>query len=69
MNEDNSIFLFKINDHRDGEQNESPIIQVETLSDLLHSLDTQNFMGLDCFHPRVLIELLGELTKPLSFIY
>lgn len=26
-------------------------------------------MGLDGFHPRELIELLGELTKPLSVIY
>lgn len=56
MNEGNFICIFKINYHRD--QNEDPIIQVETVNDLLHYLYTQNSMGLDCTHPKVLTELL-----------
>ncbi|GAB0175753.1 mitochondrial enolase superfamily member 1 [Grus japonensis] len=39
------------------------------ISDLLHHLDTHKSMGLDGIHPRVLRELVGVLTKPLSMIY
>ncbi|PKU43522.1 hypothetical protein llap_6178 [Limosa lapponica baueri] len=34
------------------------------VSELLHHLDTQNSMGLDGIHPRVLKELAEVLTKP-----
>ncbi|PKU34200.1 hypothetical protein llap_15501 [Limosa lapponica baueri] len=54
---------------KDGEQNNTPIIQEEVVNDLLMHLDTHNSMGLDGIHPRVLRELAGELTKPLSIIY
>ena len=53
----------------DGEQNEAPIIQGEIVSDLLHHVDTQNSMGPDGIHPRVLRELVEVLTKPLPIIY
>ncbi|KAK4827767.1 hypothetical protein QYF61_021512 [Mycteria americana] len=54
---------------RDGEQNEAPIIQGEMVSDLLHHSDTHKSMGPDWIHPRVLRELVGVLTEPLSIIY
>ncbi|KAK4811340.1 hypothetical protein QYF61_024476 [Mycteria americana] len=54
---------------RDGDQNGSPIIQGEMVSDLLHHLDTHKSMGPDEIHPRVLKELAEVLTKPLSIIY
>ncbi|KAK4810884.1 hypothetical protein QYF61_013292 [Mycteria americana] len=53
----------------DGDQNGSPIIQGEMVSDLLHHLDTHKSMGPDEIHPRVLKELAEVLTKPLSIIY
>ncbi|KAK4820687.1 hypothetical protein QYF61_003607 [Mycteria americana] len=54
---------------RDRDQNGAPIIQGEKVSDLLHHLDTHKSMGPDEIHPRVLKELAGVLTKPLSIIY
>ncbi|KAK4830657.1 hypothetical protein QYF61_012537 [Mycteria americana] len=54
---------------RDRDQNEAPIIQGETVNDLLHHLDTHRPMGPDGIHPRVLRELAEVLTKPLSIIY
>ena len=46
-----------------------PTFQEETVSDLLHHIDTHKSMGLDGIHPRALKELAGVLTKPLSIIY
>jgi len=46
-----------------------PIIQEETVNDLLCHLKTFKSMGLDGIHPRVLRELVEELAKPLSIIY
>ncbi|PKU44832.1 rna-directed dna polymerase from mobile element jockey-like [Limosa lapponica baueri] len=53
----------------DGDQKNPPIIQKEQVNGLLLHLDTHKSMGLDGIHPRVLRELAGELTKPLSIIY
>jgi len=39
------------------------------VSDLLHHLDTHKSMGLEGFHPRVLMEMAEVLTKPLAIIY
>jgi len=44
-------------------------MQREMVSDLLHHLDTHKSMGPDGIHPRVLMELVEVLTKPLSIIY
>ncbi|KFQ12409.1 hypothetical protein N330_12757, partial [Leptosomus discolor] len=44
-------------------------IKKEVVSDLLHHLDAHKSMGPDGLHPRVLKELAGVLTKPLSIIY
>jgi len=54
---------------RDGEQKETPKIQGEMVSDLLHHIDTHKSMGPEGIHPRVLKELADVLTKPLSIIY
>jgi len=54
---------------REEEQNKPPIIQEEAVNDLLCHLDTHKSMGPDGIHPRVLRELVEELTKPLSIIY
>ncbi|PKU41317.1 rna-directed dna polymerase from mobile element jockey-like [Limosa lapponica baueri] len=56
-------------EHRDREQNEAPIIQGETVSDLLHNLDTKKSMRLDGIHPRVLRKLVKVLTQPFFIIY
>ncbi|KAF1454703.1 putative RNA-directed DNA polymerase from transposon X-element, partial [Spheniscus demersus] len=52
-----------------GEQDEPPIIQEEAVNNLLRHLDAHKSMGPDGIHPRVLRELVEELTKPLSIIY
>lgn len=44
-------------EHRDGEQNEAPIIQGEIVSGLLHHLFTHKSMGLERNHPKVVREL------------
>ncbi|PKU42713.1 rna-directed dna polymerase from mobile element jockey-like [Limosa lapponica baueri] len=54
---------------KDGEQNNTPIIQEEVVNDLIMHLDTQKSMGPDEIHPRVLRDLAGQLTKPPSIIY
>jgi len=54
---------------REGEQNKPPLIQKESVNDLLCHLDTHKSMGLDGIHPRVLRELAEELAKTLSIIY
>jgi len=56
-------------EYREGEWNKSPIIQEESINDLLCHLDTYQSLGLDGIHPRVLRELVEELAKPLSIIY
>ena len=52
-----------------GEQTEPPIIQEETVRDLLLQLDCHKCMGLDEIHPRVLRELAEVIAEPLSIIY
>ena len=52
-----------------GWENDPPAIQEEIVSDLLHHIDIHKSMGPDGIHPRVLKELAGVLTKPLSIIY
>ena len=49
-------------------ENDPPAIQEETVSDLLHHIDTHKSMGPDGIHLRVLKELAGVLTKLLSII-
>jgi len=51
-----------------GEQNKSPAIQKEPISDLLIHLDCHKSMGPDGIHLRVLLELAEMLSKPLSVI-
>ncbi|KFV58851.1 hypothetical protein N328_03597, partial [Gavia stellata] len=46
-----------------------PVIQGKMVSNLLYHLDTQNSMGPDGIHPRVLRDLARVLAKPLSIIY
>lgn len=53
---------------RDGEQNAAPIIQWETVTGLLHPLDTHKAVGLKEIHPDVLRELAEVLSEPLSII-
>jgi len=47
----------------------APIIQEETVNDLLRYLGTHKSMGLNGIHPRVERELTEELAKTLSIIY
>ncbi|KFP86540.1 hypothetical protein N311_10943, partial [Apaloderma vittatum] len=46
-----------------------PTIHEEMVRDVLLHIDVHKSMGLDGFHPRVLRQLAGVLTKPLSIIY
>ena len=50
-------------------ENDPLAIQEETVSDLLHHIDTHKSMGPDGIRPRVLKELAGVLAKLLSIIY
>jgi len=54
---------------REGVRTKPPIIQEETVNDLLCHLDTYKSLGTDGIHPRVLRALAEELAKPLSIIY
>ncbi|KFP57230.1 hypothetical protein N322_11630, partial [Cariama cristata] len=54
---------------RGGEQNNPPIIQEEAVSDLILHLDTNNSMGPDGIHSRILKELADVLAKLLCIIY
>ncbi|KAF4795392.1 hypothetical protein TURU_093178 [Turdus rufiventris] len=54
---------------RDGEQNRPLVIQGEAVSELLRHSDVDKSMGTDRIHPRMMCELVEELTKPLSIIY
>ncbi|KAJ7397707.1 hypothetical protein BTVI_132821 [Pitangus sulphuratus] len=49
---------------RDRKPNSAPVIQEETVSDLLSHLDPHKSVESDGIHPRV----MRELTKPLSII-
>ena len=53
----------------DGEQNNSPVIQMETVAGLLHHLDCHKYVGTDKIHLRVLRELAEVIPKLLSTIY
>jgi len=52
----------------DGEQNEHPMIQVETVRGLLFHLDCHKSMELDGIHVRVLKELVDMKAKLLTII-
>lgn len=54
---------------RKEEQNEDPIIQVETVGNLLLHFNAHKSMRLYGTHPGILKELTGELYKPLFIIY
>lgn len=47
----------------------TPVIQEEAVSNLLSHLDAQKSMRPDGIHPRVMREVVEELTKLLSMIY
>ncbi|KAF4805155.1 RNA-directed DNA polymerase from mobile element jockey-like protein [Turdus rufiventris] len=51
------------------EQNGPPVIQEETVRELLSCLDVYKSMGPDGIHPKLMRELPAELAKPLSIIY
>ena len=50
-------------------QNTPPVIQVETVRELLLHLDCYKSIGWARLHPRVLRELAGVIAEPLSAIY
>ena len=50
-------------------QDTPPVIQVETVRELLLHLDCHKSMGPDTLHPRVLKELAGVTAKLVSAIY
>ena len=52
-----------------GEQTKPPMIQEETVRDLLLQLDYHKSTGPDEIHTRVLRELVEEIAKLLSIIY
>ena len=52
----------------DATQNTSPVIQVETVRELLH-LDCHKSTGPEGLHSRVLRELVGVIAEPLSALY
>lgn len=54
---------------RDREQKRHPVIQEGAVSDLLCHLDAYKSMGLVWTHPRVMRELVEELTNSLFIIY
>lgn len=54
---------------KDKEQSETPIIENETVSKLLHHLGPQKSLGQDRTHPWILTELAGVLTKPQCIIF
>lgn len=54
---------------RDSEQNTNPVIQEDTISDMLSHLDALMSMGPVGIHPRMMSKLAEELTKPLSITY
>ena len=53
----------------DAMQNTPPVIQVETVRELLLHLDCHKSMGPDRLHPRVLRELAGVIAELLLAIY
>ena len=53
----------------DGAQNTLPVIQVETVRELLLHLDCCMSKGADGLHPQVLRELAGVIAELLSAIY
>jgi len=53
----------------DGMQNLPPVIQVETVRELLHHVDCHKSMGLAGIHPRMLREQVGVIAEPLSTIH
>lgn len=53
----------------DSGRESPPVIQEETVRDLLLHLECHKSMGPDRLHPRVLRELAEVIAKPLSTIY
>ncbi|KAJ7409612.1 hypothetical protein BTVI_56038 [Pitangus sulphuratus] len=54
---------------RDKKPNSPPVIQEDTVSNLLSHLDPHESIGQDGIHPRVMKELAEELAKTLFIIY